>query len=126
MNILAIDYGRRRIGFALRAGIQVIELPHQTWKKDFELHALLTKIIEDYDVEQVVLGIPPYGPVREEIQELGRWISQHVSVVLHNETFSTVQAEHELTSVAMPAKKQKKYRDSVAARLILEDFLQTL
>jgi len=123
MTILAIDYGRRRVGLALKTDIGVVELPAVVWEKPFELHDALSRVVHDYEVELIVVGVPPHGPLVTEIIEFIQRLTTEIPVVRMDETLSSAQAEHELSTQGVQAKKQKSLIDSVSARLILEEYL---
>lgn len=123
MNILAIDYGKRRVGLALKTAIGLVELPVITWNKPFELREALTQILTDYGVELVVVGIPPHGPLVSEIHMFIQELSKKTPVVTMDESLSSAQAQHELIERGVRAKNQKELSDSVAARLILDEYI---
>lgn len=123
MNILAIDYGKRRVGLALKTDMGIAELPALVWSKPFELRDALAQIVADYAVELVIVGMPHHGPLVPEITVFVQELSEHIPVVTMDETLSSSQATHELSERGVRAKKQKKQIDSVAARLILEEYM---
>lgn len=123
MTILAIDYGKRRVGLALKTDIGVVELPAIVWEKSFELHDALSRVVHDYEVELIVVGVPPHGPLVTEITEFTQRLATKIPVVRMDETLSSAQAEHELSTQGVQARKQKSLIDSVSARLILEEYL---
>lgn len=123
MTILAIDYGKRRVGLALKTDIGVVELPAIVWEKSFELHDALSRVVHDYEVELIVVGVPPHGPLVAEITEFTQRLATKIPVVRMDETLSSAQAEHELSTQGVQARKQKSLIDSVSARLILEEYL---
>jgi len=63
MQILGIDYGRKRLGLAVCGELKIASpleiLERSNLKKDFEA---LQKIIEKHEIEKIVIGFPKkYG-----------------------------------------------------------------
>ena len=60
MNILSIDYGDKRIGFAIGDSERKIPNPLQVIQNNSIPHIIdeIKKIVISYDVEKIVIGIP--------------------------------------------------------------------
>ena len=69
----------------------------------------------------MVIGIPQYGEVVDEVNELAEYLREFCPVETMSEDLSTSQAEYEMKQQGKSLKDQKRMADSVAARLILED-----
>ena len=121
MSILAIDYGKKKVGFAILVHGQVFELPIIRWNKRFELQSAVRELLQQYPIKKVILGKPSYGPVLEEILQFGEWIETLVPVTMHSEDLTTSQARIEVG--LEKNKRASRDEDSVAARLLLEDYL---
>ena len=132
MRIMAIDYGDAHTGVAisdltgLLAGYT--ETVH-TRKKD-ELLRRLREIIEEYGVEELVLGYPKnmdgsLGPRAEKAAAFAGELEAAFSlpVRLWDERRTTIDAHNILLSAGKNAKKRKKTVDAVAASLMLEGYL---
>lgn len=57
-NYLGVDYGEKRIGLAIANGSPRIARPLQTLNNDDHTAGALASIIADYDISEVVWGLP--------------------------------------------------------------------
>lgn len=128
-NILALDVGEKRVGLALaRAGINVpIELGtlERTaggfWQK-------LSETCQQYDVGLVVIGLPRGLEGQNTAQTkltkaFGEEFKRHVNLPIHwqDEALTSVKATEILQ--ASGKKFEKSDVDSLAASLILSDYI---
>ena len=132
MRILAIDYGDAHTGVAvsdatgfLAGHTEVIN----TWR-EAEVICRLRELIEEYGVEEIVLGHPKnmdgsLGPRAEKAEGLALRLREEFSlpVQLWDERRTTIDAHNILFSAGKNGKKRKKVVDAVAAALILEGYL---
>ncbi len=136
-RLLGIDFGLRRIGWAVCDELHLSVTPGgvlsyhspQFWDE-------LERVIQTQRVEGIVVGMPvgsesPQGvfvihQLREFVRQLRRRFVQPVYV--YDETGSTRRAQESLRLLGIPRKRrqQKGYTDRIAAALILWDFLQEL
>lgn len=123
MNILAIDYGEKRVGFALARDGQITALPLLEINDRFELRMYIEKLLKEYEVEKVVVGVPPYGKTEKSVEKLKNWLeSLKISVAVVDEHLTSKQAEIDMAGYK--ANLKKKWQDSVAAQLILQQYLE--
>ena len=132
MRIMAIDYGDAHTGAAvsdltgLLAGYTTVI--HSRRRE--EVLVRLGELIEEYGVEELVLGLPKnmdgtLGPRAEKAQELAGELEERFSlpVKLWDERRTTIDAHNILAGAGKNAKKRKQTVDAVAAALILEGYL---
>ena len=133
--ILAIDYGLKRVGLAISDPERVFAFPCDVIEnKSFDyLTSRINGLILERDVELILIGMP-YNMnstsiknemeknVEQFIKKLQKIIKIPVKIV--DERLSSFAAEAKLREAGVSAKKSKKYIDSEAARLLLEEFLQ--
>ena len=132
MRIMAIDYGDAHTGVAisdltgLLAGYT--ETIHS--RRQEEVLLRLGRLIEEYGVEELVLGYPKnmdgtLGPRAEKAQAMEQVLKERFAlpVILWDERRTTIDAHNILQSAGKNAKKRKAVVDSVAAALILEGYL---
>ena len=55
-KILAIDPGSKKVGLALSDDSQMIAFAFETWILDDNFTAKLSKLIEDKNIQQIVVG----------------------------------------------------------------------
>ncbi|MCL0106194.1 Holliday junction resolvase RuvX [Peptococcaceae bacterium] len=132
MRILGLDIGDKIVGVSISdslgltaQALRVIQRSND--KKDIEA---LKKIIDKYQVERIVVGLPKnmngtLGIQAEKIKEFSCKIKKHVEVPLEfwDERLTTVEAEKLLIRADMSRKKRKKVIDKLAATFILQGYL---
>jgi putative Holliday junction resolvase len=132
-RILAVDYGRRRVGIALcdEMGVAVRPIPALPNKGRRELVSQIRRLVEEHEVEGLVVGLPlnmdgtageSASQAREFMQTLRSQLNLPLTAV--DERLTTVEAAGLWKD--MSPRQQKKYRsvDSLAAALILQRFLE--
>lgn len=132
MRYLGLDLGTKTLGVAIsRSGIIVNKL--NTIRHDNNLKFLLSevkKICEDENIDIVVLGYPKHmnntvGEKALYIEKFKKLLeSNGTKVELQDERLSTVSAEKMLINFDVSRQKRKEIIDSVAATIILEDYLK--
>lgn len=123
-TILGIDWGGRRIGLS-RANDQLrLAEPLTTLESDNEYIERIKHLIDEEDITTVVVGLPRNLDGEEtaqsaEVIEFAQKLEEQLqcSVVMQDETLST-KAGHELA-----ARYPQAGRDSLAATVILQDYL---
>ncbi len=132
-RIGAIDYGRKRIGFAVSDELLITITPKAIFYTDEEnfKEKLLTQI-RKYDLAALVIGIPARLDDKEtdlinEIKEFAESIRSflNIPIFFQDESFSSKYATETLIQIG----RKKKFRsrkgeiDKIAASIILRDFL---
>lgn len=133
-RILAIDYGRKRIGLALSDPLQMFATPFKTILNDSQLFTELKKIILEQEVEKIILGFPDHdkGGSTSIVKDLERFKSTLIKVtgleiIFWDETFtSSIAKDRVLSSVNKKSKRRDKgLIDSNAAAIILQEYLDS-
>lgn len=129
---MSIDYGTKKIGFAVTDPLQIIVNGLETQSQESHW-AFLEKYLTKEEVEIVVIGHPEHpdgSPTKlhQHIIGLKRKIQKNfpsVKVVLHPEAFTSEHAKEVIYKSGLGRKKRqdKKRIDKVAAMLILQDYL---
>lgn len=122
MRILGIDYGTKRIGFALGDTDQHIAFPRDVVEGRDKSLDYVDRMIDQEGVSKVVIGIPvrhggDEGTLATEIRAFGREIAEKfgVEVVFQNEILSTKAIQVGTVS--------KEKIDAASAALILQSYL---
>jgi putative Holliday junction resolvase len=135
--VLAIDYGRRRMGLAVSDALGLIARPLATWTRvnrrgDF---ARLRDVCRAHGVGVIIIGWPLHldgkeGEMAGEAARFAERIRKHVGlpVELVDERLSSWEAEQTLADAessrrSQPAGRRRKPVDDVAAAVILRDYL---
>jgi len=147
-KILALDYGRKKIGLALADAEARIAEPHDTLERINRNEDMrrLREFVRDHSVKQIVVGLPlrldgVAGDMAEEARRFAERVRKQIGVPVElvDERLTSWQAEQVLeqefgrriTHRETPQGRRKitrasdgKYTvDSIAAMLILREYL---
>ncbi len=119
MNALSIDYGNKRIGIAI--SIQGIIQPLCVVKNDSDFLIQLQKIISDYQINKIFIGISEglfALKTQKFVDELKTMVKLPIETV--EEAVSTIEADQIYLANKKPKKDYKKNIDAIAAAVILK------
>jgi len=126
MQILGIDYGRRKIGIALSderliGGLTVVR--YEDEKKALEK---IVKIIKKERVNKIVIGVSE-GQIGEESKRFGEKLGKKVNLPVHfqDETLTTQDAQALSIIAGIKRKKRRALEDAYSAALILQNYLDS-
>ena len=132
MRLLGIDYGDSRVGIAVSDPLGITAQGVGTIKnKGIEkLKAELAVIIERYSPDKIILGLPKNMDGTEGFRaDATKEFKAHLEsiysgeIVLWDERLSTVGAASYLNVTNTRGKDRKKVIDTVAACIILENYM---
>ncbi|MCM8762061.1 MAG: Holliday junction resolvase RuvX [Candidatus Omnitrophica bacterium] len=133
MRILCLDVGGKRVGVAVSDETKTLARGlGQINRGDKEI-AKIKEIIERYEVETIVYGLPLRmdGSISSQtektiafIEELKKEIT--VPFIPFDERLSSQQAETILLQADLSRRKRKKYIDKLSAQIILQNYLDSL
>lgn len=134
-RIMGIDYGDARVGIAisdlLGMTAQGVETIQNTGRK--ALFGRLSQLLEQYQPAVVVVGYPKNmnGTLGERTQKTDVFVQRLKEiyggqVVLSDERLTTVSAIRTLNETNTRGKKRKNVIDTVAATLILQNYMDSL
>ena len=131
-KILAIDYGKKRIGIAISDSKKSIAFPLKTIENK-EIFLYLKEIIQSEKIEAIVLGEPKALKNKEnilflEVINFRKKIISLFSLPVHlvDERFSSKIASKIIldANIKKMKRRDKSLIDKVSASLILETFLK--
>ena len=131
--MLAIDYGRRRLGLAVSDALGMASHPLPALQRQGQAAdlAALRAVIESRDVRRLVVGLPlnmngSEGSMAGEARAFGDWLAGATGLPLlyEDERLSTDEAEEFLRAAGLRPSDRKRLRDSVAAAVILRSVLE--
>lgn len=135
MRILGIDYGDARVGAAVSDPLgltaQAVGTIQNTGRK--KLLSELQKIIDEYNPEKIVIGLPKNmdgsegfraDATREFADDLKKIYTGEI--IFWDERLSTVEASRYMNATDTRGKKRKAVLDTAAACIILESFLNSI
>ncbi len=132
-RILAIDYGRSRIGIAVSdpLGITAQSQPTLSIKGKKDALEKLAEIIDKFTPFRIVLGLPlnqigEMGDMAKEVREFGDLINGKFSVPVDyfDERFTSRQAKQTMRELGEKPSKNKGRVDSLSAVFILQGYLE--
>lgn len=126
-QILAIDYGRSKVGLAMGEVSVRIAFAYKTLPNDNNFFDNLTKIIAKEEIKKIVIGLPGHNNFKnsaetQAIKKLGEKIESELNlpVEYHEEMFTTQMARNNLKETGM--KNLEQSDDQESARIILESW----
>ena len=129
-RVLALDYGQKRVGLALSDPLGLTAQAQPYLLNDAQLVKNISKLILDFQVEKLLIGIPKdqYGAEGKKAEEIKRFASRlekyiTISIEFIDERYSTIAAEKHLLAADVSRKKRKEKIDSLAAVFFLQGYL---
>ncbi len=127
MKIIAIDLGLKRIGLAYSGGQGIVTPLEAVERKNRnQASAAVKKVIEEWEAEAVVVGIPMGGSSEDEMR---RRVAHFMNLVdfdgplyYQDEAGSSIEAE-DMMKGTVKYKRDGRV-DSIAAKIILERWLR--
>lgn len=132
-RVLGVDYGSRRVGMALSDPMRVLASGAGTIENTPGLVAAIASIALEERVVLIVVGMPyaPDGGRGGKAEEVGRFVDAlrgavSVPVETWDESFTSVNARQAFIDGGMKKKqrRQKGRVDEMAARLLLQEYLE--
>lgn len=133
-RILAVDYGRKRLGLALSDELGLTAQPHATLTRTNRKNDVrrLREICRKHAVRRILVGHPLHitGEVGEMAEEAARFAARlkkeiGVEVELVDERLTTWEAQQTMADAKSPRRKRTSVAiDDVAAAVLLRDYLE--
>ena len=133
MRALGVDLGSKRIGLATSDRSGTIATPlivlQRSGSRETD-HQAIARIVEEYEIECVVVGLPlnMNGSMGEaaksaliEVDQLTSVLS--VPVLTFDERRTTITADHVLMQQNLNAQERRNVIDKVAAAVLLQSWL---
>lgn len=133
-RVLGLDFGLKRVGAALSDPGRSIATPLETYeRRDQTQDARHYKaLVQDEEVDRIVIGLPVHTSGREseiaaKARAWGAWLGSVTGapVFYHDERYSSALADEVLIDSGVKGRKRKRkgLRDMLAARILLQDYL---
>lgn len=136
MRILGLDFGSKTVGVAVSdplgitaQGVEIVrrESPNKLRKT----LARIEQLIDEYEVELVVLGLPvnmdgTEGERVERTREFAAMLERRSgkTIEFQDERLTTVEAYEIMDEAGIKREDRYKYVDQIAATIILEDYMK--
>jgi len=131
---LALDYGTRRLGFAVSdpTGTIATSLETVEVQTDAEACHAVVRLVKETGATSVVVGHPLHmngskSELAMKVEAFMEHLRESVDVPLHlwDERLSSREADRVLLEADTSRAKRKKVRDRMAAQLILQNYLDS-
>lgn len=130
MRLMGLDYGERTIGVAVSDALLLTAQGIKTIRRSKKELEELKAIIQDYEVDQIILGYPKnmngtLGPRAQASEEFAQVLKEEfeLPVTLWDERLSTMGAQRSLLEADVSRAKRKQVIDKMAAVFILQGYL---
>lgn len=130
VNVLAFDYGSKRIGVALGDIYARSAQPITTLHDDTDIWAQINHLLRQYAPKLAVVGWPrgldgQHTSQTHAAEEFAHGLEARfgVEVVLQDEALSSEEAQRRIDP-KLPLRKQRELIDAIAAQVILEDYMR--
>jgi len=122
----SIDVGLKRIGVAISVGLGICSPQSAILRKNRDQAARDVDIfLEEWEIDTLVVGFPSASiDMQNRIKHFIGLLNFKKEIVFQEENMSSIEAE-ELTKGIIKHQKDGKI-DSIAAKIILERYLQTI
>ena len=138
MRIMGLDFGSKTVGVAVSdellitaQGLEIVRRKHED--KLRQTCARIEELIEEYQVERIVLGLPKNmnnteGERVEKTKEFKEMVERRtgLEVILWDERLSTVFADQVMMEAGIRRENRKEHVDKIAATFILQGYLDYL
>lgn len=134
-RIMGLDYGSKTVGVAISDELKITAQGIETIKRTSEKKlrqtcARIEALIEEYHVEEIVLGFPKnmnstLGERAEKTLEFQAMVERRTGLPVHlwDERLTTVEAARTLMESGVRREERKNYIDKLAAVYILQGYL---
>lgn len=134
MRYLGIDLGSKTVGLAMSDTTLTIASTYKTiFFKDEDYRSTISEIkdiIKEYNITKIILGLPKnmnntLGERAEITLKYKELLEESTGlpIVMFDERLTSVISNSILIEADMSRKKRKKKVDSIAAQIILQDYL---
>jgi len=135
MKILAIDFGMKRMGFAIGNPVidSAIPIEPLEYKKKDHVYNHIKNLISQYEVTHILIGYPlnmdgSKSKITEAVDRfkanLLKALDLEIKIEYVDERLSSFEAAEELKALRPDYKKKKEILDSMAAKMILQRFME--
>lgn len=128
--ILALDFGRARIGAAISDELQLLAHPLETIPANKDALSRVAEIVCQKKIDHVVAGIPRQmnGQIGAAANEVLQFVEKlrailPCPIVTWDERLTTVAARRALRDAGKKTRDTRGYIDQVAAQMILQSYL---
>lgn len=126
MKILGLDIGEKKIGIAVSDRDEKLSAPLSIIKNDYNFKPGLEKIVKQYHIGKIVIGMPYTlrGDIGKQATKVIQFVKnnidfKNVEIIYFDERFTSSIPENNI----IKSKRKKKDIDKLSAAIILQDYL---
>ena len=135
MKILAIDFGKKRMGFALgdttiNTATPLEQINRKSQEQDINY---IRDLIAEYDIDKIVTGYPlnmdgTKSKISAEVETFSKTLQERIKIPVDfmDERLTSFEAEELLKNHKPDYKKRKKIIDSISALIILRSYMESI
>lgn len=131
-RLVALDVGERRVGVAVSDELWLVASPVESVDMKRDGMDRLVALIERYDPERIVIGLPigmsgREGPQAAATRAFAQQLRDRIDlpIVFWDERLTTFMADQSLIEAGHRRARRKQHVDAVAAALILQSYLDS-
>jgi len=127
MRILGLDIGDKRIGVAISDELEIISTPLEVFNNDKKVKEKLQKLINEYKIKKIVVGIP--YTLKGEVGIQAKKVINFVEDIVMSAGIEVDYIDERYTT-KIPLKlleknSKSKIIDKFSASIILKDYLDS-
>jgi putative Holliday junction resolvase len=134
-NIIGFDFGEKRIGVAIGNNISksaqaLITIESASSNQKFEA---IQKIMDEWQPVSIVVGVPfnvdgSEHNVTNLCKKFAKQLEQKYALPIHliDERYTSIEASYEIHDKKIDLKKKKLLIDQIAAKIILQSYLDQI
>ena len=134
-NIIGFDFGQKRIGVAIGNNISksaqaLITIESASNNQKFEA---IQKIMDEWQPVSIVVGVPfnvdgSEHKVTNLCKKFAKQLEQKYALPIHliDERYTSIEASYEIQDKKIDLKKKKLLIDRIAAKIILQSYLDQI
>ena len=134
-NIIGFDFGQKRIGVAIGNNISksaqaLITIESTSSNQKFEA---IQKIMDEWQPVSIVVGVPfnvdgSEHKVTNLCKKFAKQLEQKYALPIHliDERYTSIEASYEIQDKKIDLKKKKLLIDQIAAKIILQSYLDQI
>jgi len=122
----SIDVGLKRIGCAISLGLDIVNPQEAILRKNRnQASSDVDKFLVEWEIDTLVIGYPEASEdMMKRVDHFSKLLNFEGEIVFQNENLSTVEAK-DMTKGVFKHKRDGRL-DSIAAKIILERYLQSI
>lgn len=135
-RIIAVDYGKRRVGLAISDPTHTIAFPLQTLDRtgsNLPLEEEIASIVRNREVGQIIVGLPltTEGERSQRAREVEAFVQRlrhrtDCPIRTYDERFSSARAVRAIHEMGEKVGREKGRVDRIAAVFILQGYLDSI